>query len=76
MAPEYHGNPIDPNGSLVVTEWGWDFCDFVYDHSRLTTTPVRVRDRYCGIDGKFLEVFISRKRASAAPNSEQLNRDE
>ena len=61
VEPDYHGNPIDPNGSLVVTEWGHDFCDFIYEHSRLTTTPVRMLDRHRGIDGQFIEVFISRK---------------
>ena len=30
--PEYHKNPIDPEGSLVVTEWGRDLCDFIYNH--------------------------------------------
>jgi hypothetical protein len=23
--PEYHGNPIDPNGSLVCMDWGTTF---------------------------------------------------
>jgi hypothetical protein len=32
--PEYHGNPIDSQGSLVVTEWGRDLCDFIYRASR------------------------------------------
>lgn len=61
VEPEYHGNPIDSNGSLVVTEWGSDFCDFVYRKSGMTTTPVRILDRYRGIEAKFIEVFISRK---------------
>ena len=61
MEPDYHANPIDPNGSLVVTEWGYDFCDFIYKHSGLTTTVVRVLDRYRGIEAKFIEVFMSRK---------------
>ncbi len=59
--PDYHGNPIDQNGSLVVTEWGWDLCDFIYTHSGLTTTVVKLHDKWRGIDGEFLEVFISRK---------------
>jgi hypothetical protein len=59
--PMYHGNPIDPNGSLVVTEWGYDFCDFIYSHSGLTTTVVRIHDKHRGIDAEFIEVFISRK---------------
>jgi SAM-dependent methyltransferase len=58
---DYHGNPIDASGSLVVTEWGAEFCDFVFASSGLTTTVVHIRDRRQGIDGAFLEVFISRK---------------
>ena len=61
--PEYHGNPIDASGSLVVTEWGWDLCDFIYRNSGLTTTVIRITDRYRGIDGEFREVFISRKHS-------------
>jgi hypothetical protein len=59
--PEYHGNPISEGGSLVVTEWGEDFCDYVQRSSGLTTTAVWIRDPKRGIDGKFREVFISRK---------------
>jgi len=59
--PDYHGNPIDASGSLVVTEWGWDFCDFIYEQSGMTTTVIRITNRRMGIDGKFIEVFISRK---------------
>jgi SAM-dependent methyltransferase len=61
--PDYHRNPIDPRGSLVVTEWGRDLCEFIEHHSGLTTQVVRLRDRRRGIDGEFLEVFISRKEA-------------
>lgn len=59
--PDYHGNPIDPNGSLVVREWGWDLCDFVYEHSGLPTTAIRIQDKSRGIEAEFIEVFISRK---------------
>jgi hypothetical protein len=59
--PDYHGNPIDPNGSLVVREWGWDLCDFIYAHSGLTTTAIRINDESRGIKAEFIEVFISRK---------------
>lgn len=60
--PDYHGNPIDPNGSLVVTEWGRDFCDFVYQHSGLSTTVIKICDKHRGIDAEFIEVFMSRKQ--------------
>lgn len=57
----YHGNPIDTNGSLVATEWGNDFVDLIYRTSGMTTTVHLIHDRKLGLDGKFLEVFVSRK---------------
>jgi len=59
--PDFHGNPIDAKGSLVVTEWGVDLADFVYRCSGLTTTAVHLNDRRQGIEGQFIEIFISRK---------------
>jgi hypothetical protein len=59
--PEYHANPIDPRGSLVVTEWGRDLGRFIEAHSGLGTEVVRLHDRRRGIDGEFREVFVSRK---------------
>jgi len=59
--PDYHVNPIDDRGSLVVTEWGWDLCDFIYRHSDLTTTVMHIDDRSRGIRAAFIEVFVSRK---------------
>jgi SAM-dependent methyltransferase len=29
-APEYHGNPVDPGGSLVFTDFGWDLIDTLH----------------------------------------------
>lgn len=57
----YHGNPIDSKGSLVTFDWGVDFLDFIYANSGMFTTIYREKDRSRGIDGEFLEVFISRK---------------
>lgn len=59
--PDYHGNPIDENGSLVVTEWGPELCDFIYRNSGLTTTALLIRDMKLGLAGEFCEVFISKK---------------
>lgn len=58
--PHYHGNPIDRNGSLVVTEWGRELCGVIHAVSGMSTTVIRLRDRRMGI-GKFNEVFISTK---------------
>jgi SAM-dependent methyltransferase len=62
VTPNYHGNPINSNGSLVVTEWGSDFCDFIYHCSGLTTTVIHIHDKRQGIEAKFIEVFVSRKK--------------
>jgi SAM-dependent methyltransferase len=59
--PVYHGNPISKDGSLVTRDWGLDFTDIIFKTSGLSTTIYLIRDRSLGIDGKFLEVFVSRK---------------
>ena len=72
--PDYHGNPIDPKGSLVVTEWGVDFCDLVYERSRLTTTAVHVLDRYrtnLGVGG----VAVAEQAEQHAANLDLTGRD-
>jgi SAM-dependent methyltransferase len=61
MEPDYHGNPLDPNGSLVVREWGTDLCDFIFRSSGITTTVINIFDSLLGIEGDFLDVFISRR---------------
>jgi SAM-dependent methyltransferase len=61
LPPIYHGNPLSQSGSLVTTDWGLDFADVVSRASRLTTVTYLERDRSKGLDGEFLEVFISRK---------------
>jgi hypothetical protein len=61
VKPDYHVNPIDTAGSLVVTEWGDELCDFVFRSSRMTTTIYNFYDPRLGLKGAFLDVLISRK---------------
>jgi len=58
---DYHGNPIDEGGALVVTEWGMGLPEFIFKHSGLVTTVFVTHDRDMGLAGEFLEVFVSRK---------------
>ena len=58
---DYHGNPIDEGGALVVTEWGADLPEFISKHSGLVKTVFVTRDRHMGLAGEFIEVFVSRK---------------
>jgi SAM-dependent methyltransferase len=67
--PDYHGNPIDEKGSLVVTEWGPELCDFIYRSSGLTTTAILIRDTKLGLAGEFCEVFVSSKPARPAEDN-------
>jgi SAM-dependent methyltransferase len=60
-APEYHGNPVDPNGSLVITEWGPDLVDRIRSTSGLRTRRLDFQDPSRGLLGEFLSVFVSSK---------------
>ena len=62
--PDYHANPVDPAGSLVITEWGWDLPEVIFRHSSMTTTAQAIRDPRQGIVGAFREVMVSRKPTS------------
>lgn len=59
--PVFHGNPINKEGSLVTMDWGINFPDFIYKHSGMYTSIIKIKDRSLGLDAEFLEVFISRK---------------
>jgi len=65
LAPaEYHANPADEeHGALVTMHWGFDICDFIYDHSRMTTTIVKIDDLSKGIRADLIEVLVSKKRS-------------
>jgi SAM-dependent methyltransferase len=59
--PEYHGNPVDNQGSLVTMYWGYNICDFILKHSGLYTTIVYIDNLFLGIRAEYIEVLISRK---------------
>jgi SAM-dependent methyltransferase len=59
--PDYHGNPIDNQGSLVFREWGEDIVSFIKDSSKLDTLVLKMNDRNLGIDGQFTDVLVSTK---------------
>jgi SAM-dependent methyltransferase len=60
---EYHGNPIDPKGSLVCMDWGYDICECIFKASGLYTTMVYIDDISRGIRAEYIEVLISKKSA-------------
>jgi len=61
--PAYHGNPISSQGSLVTWDYGVDLDVLIQKWSGYRTSCYVIRDRALGIDGEFLEVFVTRKLA-------------
>lgn len=59
--PEYHGNPIDRNGSLVTMRWGYDICDYIARACGLHTTIIYIDDLSQGIRAEFIEVLLTYK---------------
>lgn len=61
LPPDYHGNPIGDNRSIVTFDYGSDIGDLIFRNGGMGTTVYLEIDRKKGLDGDFLEVFVSRK---------------
>lgn len=61
--PEYHGNPIDSNGSLVTIDYGYDVHRFIADCADFDVCIMRFADRNHGITGEFTETIVCQKRS-------------
>jgi SAM-dependent methyltransferase len=60
--PEYHGNPVDPSGSLVTMHWGYDIAAFITETARCPSMIVQIDDIDRGIRAEFIEVVVSYRR--------------
>ncbi len=67
ITPEYHGNPISDEGSLVTMRWGYDICDFIHESSKLFTKMVIIDALEWGIRGEYIEVLVSQKPVKGGP---------
>jgi hypothetical protein len=52
MEPEYHGNPLDPQGSLVFSIPGWDILDAARASGFAVAEMVAMSSRRYGIVAK------------------------
>ena len=59
--PEYHGNPIDPKGSLVTFHYGYDLADLIAEWTPFDVETRRFHQRRSGIVAEFSEVIVCRK---------------
>lgn len=66
LPAEYHGNPIDPNGSLVTVDWGYDIAEYLSAASGLSTVLYSYDDHQRGLCAEYLEVIGSWKRPPPA----------
>jgi hypothetical protein len=64
VPPQYHGNPINPSGSLVTVDWGYAICAILSMHSGLVVTLHSIDDISRGIRAAFNEVIVGQKIAS------------
>jgi SAM-dependent methyltransferase len=59
--PEYHGNPISGEGSLVTFHYGYDIADLIAEWSLFDVEVRRFNDRTHGVVAEFSEVIICAK---------------
>ena len=58
---QYHGNPVDIEGSLVTMDWGYDIVRVIVDAASTPTTLLMMDDISQGIRAELLDVLVSRK---------------
>lgn len=61
LEPMYHGNPVGDGRALVTWDYGDDFEAWIWDWCGYPTITYVTRDRTLGLDGEFLEVFVTHK---------------
>lgn len=59
---EFHGNPVDASGSLVVMDWGYDIVRTISDASGMPSSIICIDDIDRGIRAQYIDVVVSFKR--------------
>lgn len=61
LEEQYHGNPVGDGRALVTWDYGDDFEFLLAKWGQQSTITYITRDRSLGLDGEFLEVFVTKK---------------
>jgi SAM-dependent methyltransferase len=61
--PEFHGNPVSDEGSIVTIDWGYDLHQQIPQWAPFDVRVHRFADAAHGILGEYTEVIVCRKRA-------------
>ncbi len=64
--PEFHGNPVDPGGSLVTWQFGFDLARRIQEVSSLPTIIFHIDRIDLGIRAEYVEVLASIKDTTTA----------
>jgi SAM-dependent methyltransferase len=67
LEPQYHGNPMSAEGSLVTVDWGYDIIDYLAAHSGLSVSMYYIDDVSRGIRAAMNEVLVCRKAPALPP---------
>ena len=59
--PEYHGNPLSNEGSLVTWDWGNDIKQIATNATGSKIEIIACHDLKMGIEGKYLDVIVQKK---------------
>ncbi len=59
--PEYHGNPVDPHGSLVTWHFGYDLAARILERTRMPTVILQYDRLDLGIRAEHIDVLMSLK---------------
>lgn len=62
--PEYHGNPVDPDGSLVTWHFGYDLAARILERTRMPTLILQYDRLDLGLRAACLDVLMSLKPRS------------
>lgn len=58
----YHGSPVGDGRALVTWDYGDDFENLMNGWCDSSTTTYLTRDRNLGLDGEYIEVFVTKKK--------------
>lgn len=67
--PEYHGNPVSADGSLVTFHYGYDLAELLCQWSGMDVEVIRYHDHRHGVIGEFTEVYLTTKPGDAPKRS-------
>nr|WP_174302312.1 hypothetical protein [Afipia felis] len=69
LEPEYHGNPISNDGSLVTVDYGYEIYRKISEWADFDVRITRLCDKTHGILGEYTEVIVCKKRSYVRPSA-------